>query len=321
MIDAMDSEAFEQQIHQIHELLEDAGADVTWDDRIPDPDNPSQPRQIDVTIRRDGKLTLVECRHRRSPQDVTWIEELMGRRISLKADMTIAVSSSGFSAGALQKAKRYGIICRDLRELTDLEIEAWGRRVALTLYFYEYSDLQVSLCFEKESIPRLKIDLVTAELSRHPGIQLLFNAAAKQLGTLNMVGDERVGQPVTFGFRLQLDRFQISGEPIIEVGFSGNARLISKEIVSEAVLAYREPGELRQEPIVENFVLGKTSIVHDGHRISVFLDITDVKMPPFCQFRFFRLTGHEEMEHEAIEFVGIDKLWVHGKMSVNLCSR
>jgi len=65
------------------------------------PDNPSQPRQIDITIKRDGKLTLVECRHHRSRQNVKWIEEMMGRRVSLEADCAIAVSSSGFTSGAL----------------------------------------------------------------------------------------------------------------------------------------------------------------------------------------------------------------------------
>jgi hypothetical protein len=58
------SQAFEQQIHRIHELLDGTGAEVTWDDHIPDPNNPSQQRQRDVTIIRDGKLTLVECRDR-----------------------------------------------------------------------------------------------------------------------------------------------------------------------------------------------------------------------------------------------------------------
>jgi hypothetical protein len=43
------SDAFEQQIKRIYELLLGSGAEVTWDDHIPDPDNPSQPRQIDVT--------------------------------------------------------------------------------------------------------------------------------------------------------------------------------------------------------------------------------------------------------------------------------
>src|SRR5262249_26261467 len=107
-------EAFEQQISRIHELLESSGADVTWNDHISDPDNASQPRQIDITIRRDGRLTLVECRLHRARQGVKWIEELIGRRMSLAADSIIAVSASGFTKGALKKAARFGIILRDL---------------------------------------------------------------------------------------------------------------------------------------------------------------------------------------------------------------
>jgi hypothetical protein len=97
------SKAFEQQIHRIHELLDGSGAEVVWNDHIPDPDNPSQPRQIDVTIRRDGKLTHVECRQHHTRQDVQWIEELIGRRTSLGADSIIAVSSSGFTSGSLKR--------------------------------------------------------------------------------------------------------------------------------------------------------------------------------------------------------------------------
>jgi hypothetical protein len=68
----------ERQVHRIHELLMRSHAQVTWNDRIPDPDNPAQLRQIDITIRRDGMLTLIECRLSRRPQNVKWIEELMG---------------------------------------------------------------------------------------------------------------------------------------------------------------------------------------------------------------------------------------------------
>jgi hypothetical protein len=106
------SDAFEQQIRRICELLTDSGAEVTWNDHIPDPDNPAQSRQIDVTIKRDGALTLVECRQHNSRQNVKWIEELMGRRLSLGAQSVIAVSSSGFTAGAVNKAKKHGIIHR-----------------------------------------------------------------------------------------------------------------------------------------------------------------------------------------------------------------
>jgi hypothetical protein len=314
------AEAFEQKIHRIHELLEGSGADVTWNDHIPDPDNPIQARQIDVTVRRDETLTMIECRDRREPQDVTWIEELIGRRASLKADAAIAVSSSGFTAGALSKAKQFDIICRHFFELTNLEIDAWGRRVALTLYFYEYSDLKLLLCLQRESLARLNGDVVKSELDRHPCMQSLFNAAAKQLDTLNMIGEECPGQPVKFRIRLEFEGFQVSGEPIIQVEFCGYARLVSEEIISKAVLSYRAPGEPHKQPVVENFALGQTSIVYDDERISVLVDLSELNTAPFCQFRFLKLTGRDELAHEALELVGIDKLQVQAKMAVDFAS-
>jgi hypothetical protein len=316
------STALEQQVHRIYELIEGSGAEVTWDDHIPDPDNPAQLRQIDITIRRDGKLTFVECRDHQSRQDVQWIEELIGRRASLKADAIIAVSSSGFTAGALAKATGYGIIARDLCALTDHEVQDWGKQIGLTLYFYQYSDLELSLCFKRESIAKLDIEDVRSEIASYAGIQSLFNAAAQQLDTLSLVNAEDAGRDVGFGLRLQLDGFQLSGESVCEVDFRGNAALTSKQISSPAVFAYGKPerDSMQQEITIEQFSLGRSSILHAADRISVFLDVSQLEVPPFCQFRFFRLAGHDDVCHEAIELVGLEKLWVKGgKMKVNLC--
>jgi Restriction endonuclease len=318
-----DSKAFEQQIHRIHELLEDSGVEIIWDDHIPDPDNPSQPRQIDITIRRGTTLTFVECRDHQDRQDVTWIEELIGRRASLRADAVIAVSASGFTAGALKKAKSHGIIPRDLRELTASEVENWGRQRALTLYFYQYSDLDLSLCFNRESIPKLDLEAVRSEIARYSGLQSLFNAAAEQLGTLDLINGKHAGQAIEFGLRLKLLGFKLGGEPVLEVKFQGKAILTSKEVMSPAVFSYGDPDDSskQRDTAVEAFSLGRTAVIHNADRISVLLDISQVEMPPFCQFRFFTLDGPDEVEHEAFELVGLDRLWVQGdKMNVKIYS-
>jgi len=319
-----ESETFEQQIHRIHELLDGSGAVVTWNDHIPDPDNSSQSRQIDITIERKRKLTIVECRKRQSPQDVQWIEELIGRRTSLRANGVIAVSSSGFTAGAVKKATAHGIVLRDLRQLTEAEVEDWGHQVLLTLYFYQYSDLGVSLCFERDSIHKLDNETISSELKSHPAMQSLFNAAALQLGTLNLTGEEHEGLTVGFGVRLELLGFHLSGERVIEVDFRGKARLISQQVLSPAVVAYGAPGDSPKErnANIEKFPLGETSIVHEANRISVFLDVSQQEMPPFCQFRFFRLQHENELDYASLELVGLERLWVHGKgLKVNTFSK
>lgn len=45
------SDLFEQRIHRIHELIEGFDVEVTWDDRIVDPDQLFLHRQIDVTVK------------------------------------------------------------------------------------------------------------------------------------------------------------------------------------------------------------------------------------------------------------------------------
>src|ERR1035437_10663534 len=104
------------------ELFERSGAKVTWNEHVPDPDNPKKPRQIAITIRRGDHVTHVECRIWSRKRSVTWIEGLMGRRESLGAHAVIAVSAGGFTKSALVKAAAHNVGVRDLRSLSDDEV-------------------------------------------------------------------------------------------------------------------------------------------------------------------------------------------------------
>jgi hypothetical protein len=315
----MTSVAFERQIHQIIHLLEGSGAKVTWDDHISDPDNPSRLRQIDVTIRRGGKMTICECRLSRSRQNVKWIEELIGRCQSLSADAVIAVSSSGFTAGALKKGPRHGVILRDLRELTDTDVVAWGRQVTVTLYFYQYSGLKLTLCFAPDSIPKIDQDFLQTELRSHPAMQSVFNAAAAHIDTAAILPNERFGQEVRFGVRLSLEAFRLCGETVNAVQLEGSVRLIAQPLTSQAVLAYGRPecAPNQREITVERFSLGETAVVHHADRMSILLDVSHLEMPPLCQFRFFRTSHEDEREYEVLALDGIEKhLIPSGRMTV-----
>jgi hypothetical protein len=118
-----ESDAFEQLNERIARLVHGRGATVQWNGSIPDPDNPAELRQIDVLICcDDGRLVTVECRHRTGVQNVMWIEELAGRKLSIGLDGMIAVSVAGFSSLARIKAQRFGIALYDFETLTDAEI-------------------------------------------------------------------------------------------------------------------------------------------------------------------------------------------------------
>lgn len=144
------SEKFERLITRIHELIEKPGTKVAWNEHIPDPDNPSRQRQVDITLRDSESVTHVECRIHKEKQDVKWIEELIGRRASLKADTIIAVSASGFTKGAIAKAEAHGVVLRDLLSLTEKEIKDWGKKTTVWIKYYEYQEVKIKFIFSSE---------------------------------------------------------------------------------------------------------------------------------------------------------------------------
>jgi hypothetical protein len=292
--------ALERQVHRIHELLMRSHTDVTWNDHIPDPDNPAQLRQIDIAIRRDRDLTIVECRLSRRRQDVKWIEELIGRRQSLGARTIVAVASAGFTAGAQKKAARYGVFLRDLRQLSDDEIASWGGQVALTVYYYQYSEAVFCVGFGAESIPRIDSAVVSRELRSHPVLQSAFNAAASQLDTLNLLANNDT-RTIGVGVLVRPENVLLSGEPVLEIGLECEARLVAKPIISPGVFEYGQPtqGPAQREATVERFALGETSIVHHEDRIAIDIDLARAELPPLSQIRYIRTTSAEELDYES----------------------
>jgi hypothetical protein len=314
------SESLEQQIHRIHELLERSHEDVTWNDHIPDPDNPEQPRQIDISIRRNGIFTIIECRLSKRPQNVKWIEELIGRRQSLGADTIIAVASAGFTTGAKRKAARYGVLLRDLRQLSIEEVTSWGGQITLMLYYYQYSDVQLAIGFPPLS-PDVDPAPLKAELRSHGILQSLFNAAAEQLDTLQLLAKDDT-RNYRFGLLVHPEMLELCGEPILEIGFEGMGRLVSQPISSTQVLGYGEPTQPAnmREATVERFKLGETSIIHHGNRIAVEIDLSAVTLPPLSQVRYIRTTlaSEGEVENESFAIRHPEKLGVSGPLIVDL---
>ena len=119
---------FERLVARIEELAAPRGAVVRSPDKIPDRIT-GQQREVDASIRfRVGTvdiLVTVECRRRERTEDVRWIEELVAKRADIGAAKTIAVSSSGYSQSAKDKAQHFGIELRTLSEVVDVNIGDW----------------------------------------------------------------------------------------------------------------------------------------------------------------------------------------------------
>lgn len=317
------SVTFEQEIHRLHELVERSAAKVTWNDHIPDPDNPQQPRQIDVTIRRGGALTIVECRLHKSRQGVKWIEELIGRRSSMRAACAIAVSASGFTRGAIRKAKSFGILLRDLKELTPGDIEQWGCLIAMRVYYYQFQNLELSLGFAPDSIALLDDARLKVELQAFPGTQSLINAAVNQLDELKLLTDEDLRKKShSFQVTGRFEDFRVCDQRVLETALAGGARLVDQEMSLPVVLAYGEPeeGSSTRNVVMQKAASGATGfIVHEGWRMATTVDLSQLELPPNCQFRYVRTTAPRVMDVDSFELLGTDRLrFTGGRMTVNI---
>jgi Restriction endonuclease len=315
----MTPDAFERQVSRIHELLERSGCCVTWNDHIPDPDNPKQVRQIDVTIRRGEVFTVIECRLSRKRQNVKWIEELMGRRQSLGAQAIIGVASAGFTMGAQRKADRFGVVLRDLRTLTDNEVAEWGQQVSLTLYYYQYSHVTLSIGFSPKSIQNVDVNELSTELRSHRLVQAAFTAAATLLGERNLFARQDTTLH-RFGVRLQPDNAsgRVCDEQVLELSLEGSVRLVGRPLSSPTTVRYGPPVQpsVKRCVTVQQFDFGETSIVHDAERIAIEIDLSREKLPPLSQARFIRASSANELEHESFAITDATALRVLGPFKV-----
>lgn len=121
------SKEFEELAARLEAALAPEGARVKSPDRIRDQFT-GQYREVDASIRytigSSDILITIECRDRSRTQDVTWIEQLATKRVHVRADRTIAVSSSPFTEAALLAAKTHGISTRLISEVTDADVRS-----------------------------------------------------------------------------------------------------------------------------------------------------------------------------------------------------
>jgi hypothetical protein len=122
----------EHLIREIEENLLPDGFDIVANERIFN-DSGIQIAEFDIEITGYLGTThirwLIECRDRPSegPAPGSWIEQLVGRRGRFNFNRVTAVSTTGFSEGAIEYAKREDIELRSVDELTIDKIADWFR--------------------------------------------------------------------------------------------------------------------------------------------------------------------------------------------------
>ena len=213
----MNSVEFEHQVKKIHDVLVQNHGTVTWNEKIPDPDNPKQSRQIDIAVRIHEKLIHIECRHHKKPQDTKWIEELFGRKISLQADVMMAVSSSGFTEGATRKARRLGVFIYGFDEISQEAIKNLGDRTVVDFTYYKFSNLQIG--YYLHSIVGLPLEGLLAEVVRQKeAYTTLFNQIKYSLS-------QNIDFSFPYGFnfsRIECDNIFLFGKKVVGMSVRGD---------------------------------------------------------------------------------------------------
>jgi len=271
----MNATEFEKRVEQISALLKELDAEVVWNDKVPDPDNPTQSRQIDVSVRRGDDLTLIECRHRGRVQDVQWIEELYGRKASLRASQVIGVSSSGFTTGAVKKAKSLGVFIRKLSEVSDEEVKLWGARASVTLTYAVPTEVKIYFI----STHRIQVQLNEKLIRRaFRGISLgrllaiaIRDAPRTGLGQGPIVC--RVQDP---------PGIFLGSVPISELFIYFVWHAVERQQVLPIIMSYGDVDESSVESIanLEASPHSRTAVAYSKGQVSVMIDVSVMSFAP-----------------------------------------
>jgi hypothetical protein len=303
------STLFERQIERIHQLLEGEPAKVTWNDRIPDPDNPDQLRQIDIAIDRDGTNVHVECRLHRAPQDAQWIEELIGRRVSLGADVMIAVSSSGFTEGAVRKAAAHNVHLRTLSELTDDEVRLWVNTAKAWLVFYEFTNCVVRIEVTGER-PSAQPDVVNED-GTPVSWRAMFDQLMKDFNSKPELDEGSASFEVEIGSQIL-----VSGRAPTGMTLSADVRRLKQPVMLDMMLRYIDPSAIDDSSVrVQKHSNDIIEIIQSSDDVAFVADATNLVVPPNS---FFHHIDMDFMRPVTLQWVGLVKLQLAMQSDIRL---
>ena len=304
------SKFFEKQISRIYQLLEDSGAVVTWDDKMLDPDNPEQFRQIDISIKKDGVITHVECRDQKSKQDVKWVEELIGRKVSLNVDCMIAVSASGFTDGAIKKAEVYGVVLRDLKKLTASEVVGWGKKTRIWLHYYEYMDVEFITLFGKQDKPEFPYGEVLVEFNKSGLVFDLLQDLSQDCDLKN-IGEEYICVKKEHRY----GDLVFCGKKVKGIFINARVRLLKKEVFVPSVITFDNPGvsNLQREIRIESDEIGFCEIIKTNEIVGMVVDLSKVSIPNNCFYHSYMMDLGDVMKIRSMKEIGLPEF----KMSLD----
>lgn len=125
-----DGKKLEGLVAFIEKTFAEEGCEIITNDKVYN-EAGEQIAEFDAIISKPGEgganRWLIECRDRPSSgaAPASWIEQLIGRKGRFQFDKVTAVSTTGFSPGARDRAEFGGIELREMKELSAEEFGEW----------------------------------------------------------------------------------------------------------------------------------------------------------------------------------------------------
>lgn len=222
-----------------------------------------QLREVDIliesTVGTSSISIILECRDRKAKQGTIWIEQLYSKLRDLKADKIIAVSSSGFSRPALEKANRYGIETRSFGEIDISIIESWWQvkhidfisKQFRIIHFYPH--LEDKGFLKKYAIPNNPEEKYVLDISedRLLSITELFRENCNQINSLwgnlipnGKVSRDRINIDCDIPERELLFVFNEKRSKILKIEFVADLFIVGKKIPLSKVSSYTSPDSI-----------------------------------------------------------------------------
>ncbi|TWT67267.1 restriction endonuclease [Allorhodopirellula solitaria] len=151
--------SFQQSIRFIYEAIAEQGFVVLESEELTDSDG-STLREVDLLIR--GSVAghavsiAIECRDRSRKDTVEWIDQLIGKYTAIPVQKVVAVSATGFSRSATDKAKKHQIETLTLAQAEEADWAGFVKLGAVVTHSPKFELLSVEPLTEDPDFPPLR---------------------------------------------------------------------------------------------------------------------------------------------------------------------
>lgn len=286
-----DGKQLEELVANIEGLLLPEGFTITKNTRVHN-DNGKQVAEFDIEIR--GKLGsgniawLIECRNRpgEGAAPASWIEQLVGRRSLFKFDKIMAVSTTGFSEGAIHHAKAAGIELREVGGVAP-EMAKWLSARDIRSHEYRHELIRAEMFIDpSESAERMDAANASLKGKVYGDLQLRIVKTGESISLVgafdhmikanpHMTADlipNQPAKPVSFRASYRTDDGHVVVDTslgpvrITEIAYEGKLSIIETSIPLSRVTEYRGVGAAQSVAQSAAFTIG--DMILEFHQVT-----------------------------------------------------